>query len=157
MEEDIDHPLTAKINWKTENYWATIGMKLVLDVKSTNLWAEFVGFTHLLSMEMHNCMLYAYNEKKLQEWAERECRNLDEKAKKWVNYHHFFYPPETKWLNIHTRVQNQTILLATATPPVVIDASTDEPKDFRFPPQWSVFPRFHEKITILLAKILKRS
>ena len=148
MANDHEHPQKAKIKWKAENHWATITMSLKLDVTSTNLWSEFVGFTHLMSMKLHDEILYAYNPRKLERWAEQECRQLDIRAKEMVNYHSFFYPAPDQWLNVHTPILNQTVTMAAATPPVVVDASTDENRDYRRPPQWAVFPQFHERINV---------
>ena len=158
MKEDSDHPMEveypqkAKVRWVAENFWSTISVTVKLDLISTNVWGEFLGFNHLMSQQIHQDMqspyFITYNWKKIQEWAEKEMKGRLKTAKDMVNYHDFFYPTKLDWLNFHTPIFNQSVMLATAYPPIIVDMSTEEDEPFRRPPQWSTFPQYHERLVV---------
>ena len=127
-------------------------MSLKLDIRSTNLWSEFVGYTDCMGRQLHQQVPYASGPRKIEKWAESECNMLDNKAVNVVKYHSFIVP-NRKTLTFHTPLMNQSILMATASPPVVMDLSTTEELSYRFPPQWSTFPQFGDRITAKMKKL----
>ena len=135
-----------------ENQWATVKQSVKMDAQSTNLWSEFVGFTDCMGNKLHQHVQYASGEKKIQEYAENECALLEKQAKVVVKYHSF-YAPNKDLLTLHTPILNQSILMATATPPVVMDLSTDEELEYRFPPQWAVWTQFGERCSVKMKKL----
>ena len=127
-------------------------MSVKMDCQSTNLWSEFVGFTDVLGNKLHQHVQYASGPKKIEKYAESECEWLVARAKNIVKYHSF-HSPNRDPLTFHTPIMNQSILMATATPPVVMDMSTEEELPYRFPPQWSVFPQFGDRVNAHMKKL----
>ena len=142
--------MTLKI-YLLENQWATVKMSLKMDRQSANLWCEFVGFTDCLGNKLHQHIPYTAGAKKIEKYAESECEWLVARAKNVVKYHSF-HSPNREPLTLHTPIMNQSILMATATPPVVMDLSTEQELQYRFPPQWSVFPQFGERVNAKMKK-----
>ena len=153
MDDDLEHPTKTRIKWIAENHLATITLSAKLDAKSTNLWQEFVGFNHIMSKQIYADMksphTTTFDWKKIQDWGEKELKNRLIAAKEIMNSFTFYYPVDLEWLTMHTPRWNQSIMLATAYPPVVVDMSTEKGEYFRRPPQWSTFPQFHQRLNVV--------
>ena len=115
MKEDMEHPKKARVKWVSDNHWAQISISQKLDLQSTNVWSEFLGFHHIMTVQIHADMRSPYNLtfdwKKIQTWAEKELQQRLQYATELVNYHDFLYPTKMEWLNLHTPILNQSVIL----------------------------------------------
>ena len=131
-----------------DNAWATIRMRLRLKRISHQLWAEFSAFTRMVKFQMIKEVERPISSDQLQQWLVDEMDALDHRVKEVVRYHSFFYSPPIEWLTDYTPKLNQCVLLATATPPAVIEMSTVATRQYRFPLTWASFTQFRPNISV---------
>ena len=86
----------------------------------------------------------------LKNWVYNEMELLDNRARNVVRYHSFPFPPPLQWLSDYLPRLNQSVLLASALPPVVIDMSTKSATSFRYPPTWSSFVQYRVNLSVIM-------
>ena len=124
-----------------------IQMKLKLVTNSFTLWMEYVGFQFYAVDRFTSEVEKPKSQANVLEWFKRDLEHIHEHAK-LVVHHSFIYPPKEEWLNWQTPIINQSVLMATAVPPVTLDLSTDAKQPWRFPIQNAVFPQFRDNISV---------
>ena len=130
-------------------------MSLKLEISSTNLWMEYVGFYSIVAHDMLQTMIAPTSAIVIENWLQTRFQYLDNRAKNEVNYHSFFNKPPIKWLTYFTPLLNQSVLMATAVPPVVMDMSTVDTTPSREQPQWAVFTQFDERVNVTMKRLPK--
>ena len=108
---------------------------------------EFVGFQRMIKWQMINDIDQPGPCVKTRKWIFETMKNMDDIQIRAQNYHEFPNPP-TGWLSNYTPRLNQSVLLATAFPPVIADMSTVTDSQFRFPLQWATFCQYRENLTV---------
>ena len=126
-------------------------MTVDLQPISSTLWMEFTGFKNLVEKTM---VQENANPRSaiLKEWFNLYLKRQHETAKSLASSHCFDTPPNMGWLDWFTPRLNQSVLLATAVPPMTVDMSTTEVKAWRGPVTWSAFPQFRQSIKVEFTK-----
>ena len=130
-----------------DNSWVTVRLKLRLHRKSENLWMEFVGFQRIIKWQMINDIDRPGPCVETKKWIFDTMKTIHDLQINVQNYHGFPNPP-TGWLSNFTPSINQSILLATAYPPVIADMSTIGNCQFRIPLQWATFCHYRENLAV---------
>ena len=125
----------------------TVSLKLRLHCNSENLWMEFVGFQRMIKWEMMNEIDRPGTCSKIKKWIFETMEKVDILQRNALNYHAFPNPP-ILWLSHFMPGINQSVLLATASPPVIADMSTVADSRFRFPLQWATFCQYRYNLTV---------
>ena len=111
---------------------------------------EYTGFKRLITWQMIDQMERPTTADGLKNWVYNEMELLDNRARNVVRYHSFPFPPPLQWLSDYLPRLNQSVLLASALPPVVIDMSTKSATSFRYPPTWSSFVQYRVNLSVIM-------
>ena len=129
-----------------DNQWLTVRMKVRLKPRSVDLWMEFTSFRRMITWQMHNDLNKAPSSPIARTWLYTQMGNIEDIVKKQIHCHKFLFPPPVSWLSDYLPKLNQSVLLATAVPPVVSDMSTAAHRQFRLPFKWASF--VHSRLTV---------
>ena len=130
-----------------ENAWADVHINLELVKKSYKIWMEYVGFKHFIEHTMVLEFGRSTNAKEMIHWLIKRLEHYDQQAALCC-YPCYDEKPPTEWLDWYTPRLNQSVLLATATPPVTLDMSTTENHTWRLPFQRPAFPQYRQSLTV---------
>ena len=111
---------------------------------------EFTSFQRMVSWQMYHDLDRAPTADVAKAWLFTQMEKMDETIKEKVHGHKFPHPPPLQWLSDYLPQLNQSVLMATAVPAVVVDLSTVANRQFRYPIKWAEFGQYRPNIDITL-------
>ena len=108
---------------------------------------EYVSFQRMIKWEMINEIDRPGTCSETKKWIFDTMEKVDY-LQRTAQRHHAFPNPPILWLSNFMPRINQSVLLATAFPPVVADMSTVAKSGFRFPLQWATFCQYRHNLTV---------
>lgn len=109
---------------------------------------EFTAFRRLITWQMIDQIETPGSLEQMKQWVINEMEVMEHRQRNVVRYHSFPFPTPLNWLSIYLPRLNQSVLLATAYPPVVADMSEVRDKPYRFPLTWASFVQYRVNTTI---------